>query len=343
MPERKIQNTPLPCYGSELNLEAEKCQNCPHQAGCKDVSGKRLGRVSIDQVKFDLVPKELANIEWTAEDEFNQIYAECYRVIFAPNFDPDSLHKRHGLREKVTADAAEMRCPIRLYIMTVMWGHREKNPNARFYCSMLDGTAAPRRVTAYRAEVEAQYGTFTEKTLSEYSVGSAEFKSYERSLLDSEIVAGNWITGYKIRKPGPATKAFYESNEFSMSDVWLAVEPSYYKILIDWNKTRTGTPEQTKKRVRVAKLAIELRRQRKHALAIFKLREVIMLKAIGRVIQDKGFNIKQFRVHNELRYTDTFVFWTSLGLAMQHIWCLEYLKGNSQAALRHLSSGSCAL
>jgi hypothetical protein len=304
---------------------------------------QNLARVSIDQAKFNLLPKELAEIKWTEEDEFRQIYDECYRVIFAPRFEPDSLYKRHGLREHVVTDAAKLRCPVRLFILTVMWGHREKNPTSRFYCTMLGGDAAARRVAAYRAEVEAQYGTFTEKTLTEYSGDSKDFQSYERILLDSEIVAGNWIVGYKMRWPGPAEIEFYKSNEFNMSDLWLAVEPSYYKLLLDWNKNRVGTAEQNKKRVRVAKLTVQLRKQSKHAISIFKMRETIMPLAIRKVAADKGFSVRQFRISNQLQYIDTFQFWTRLGLAIQHLWCWEYLRGNRQAALKHLGSGICTM
>jgi hypothetical protein len=302
-----------------------------------------LTRVFLDQAKFNLLPKELAEIKWTEDDEFRQIYDECYRVIFAPRFEPDSLYKRHGLREHVVADAAKLRCPTRLFILTVMWGHREKNPTSRFYCTMLGGDAAARRVLAYRAEVEAQYGTFTEKTLTEYSGDSKDFQSYERILLDSETVAGNWIVGYKMRRSGPVEKEFYQSNEFSLPDLWLAIEPSYYKLLLEWNKTRVGTAEQNKKRARVAKLTIELRRQSKRAISIFKMREAIMPLAIKKVAADKGFNVRQFRVSNQLQYTDTFQFWTRFGLAIQHLWCWEYLKGNRQMALRNLGVGMCTM
>src|ERR1700749_965401 len=95
-------------------------------------------RLSIDKTIFNFLPKQLEEVRWTEDDEFKQTYEECYRIIFHDLHEPDSLFKRPGLREFVTAEAQKVKCPVKLFILTVMWGHREKNPS-RFYCSMLGG------------------------------------------------------------------------------------------------------------------------------------------------------------------------------------------------------------
>jgi hypothetical protein len=205
---------------------------------------------------------------------------------------------------------------------------------------MLSGEAAGRRVRRYRTEVEEQYGVFNDKTLDTYATESVSGQTYESKLLQAEIQAGSWIVGYKVKKGGPPEEAFYAANEMVMSDLWLAIEPSYYSVLLAWNTDRKGTVEQNKQRMRVAKLIVQLRRRSKQAMAVFKAREFIMPKAIQKVLTDRGFTPDKFYLPQDKVWTSTFLFWARLGLAIQHYWCWEYLHGNRPLALKHLSTGS---
>lgn len=343
--ERIPQDVPMPCYGAEQRPANLTCGTCLHKDGCAAAMGKRLNRVTVDSARFNLIPEALADVMWSEDDEFKQAYDECYRIIFHPSeshqgFDPDSLHKCPDIRSHVESAAAKIGCPLRMFLLTTMWGHKVKNPGARFYCSMLAGEAACRRVKAYRAEVENLYGVFTEKTLDEYT-DDATIKTHARKLLDAEVTAGSWIVGYKIKKGGPPEVPFYDMHETQMPDLWLAVEPSYHKFLVEWRAAGSqGTPAQRKQRARVAKLTAELKRRSKQAIAVFKARESIMGEATKRVLEFRSFNTAQFRVQQSLVFTSTFLFWTRLGLAIQHYWCLEYLKGDKHKALRALSSNS---
>jgi hypothetical protein len=296
--------------------------------------GKKFGRVSIDKAKFNFLPENLREITWTESDEFHLVYRECYKIVF--NSDPDSLHKCPELGAHVRAEALKLGCALKLFILTVMWGHRQAKPGVRFYCSMLSGTAAAHRVQRYRAEVENSYSTFTEKTLDDYASEELVGKTYESQLLDAEVQFGNWVVGYKIRKGGPVELPFFEIMEMQLPDLWLAVEPSYSEILRTLRSTKSGTLAQRRQRLRVTKLIGELKRRSKEAISVFKARENIMPKAIRRVVENRGFLVSNFQINPNQVWTSAPLFWTRLGFAIQHYWCLEYLHGDRAQASKYL-------
>jgi hypothetical protein len=336
---RVAQEVPLPCYGFEQKEGNPLCPTCQHRDGCRTSMGKRFGRLPIDRASFHLIPERLADIELSPDEEFRQIYLECYNILFREKFKPDSVYKSPGLREHVIKEAAAINCPVKLFILTVMWGHKIANANRQFFCTMLSGSAAARRVQAYRAEVEGNFGAFNEKTLDEYAGEKVGNETYESVFLDAEVLAGNWISSYKTKRPGVAAGYFFEANEMSMPDLWLALEPTYHKWLLKWLELKDGTLMIRRKRIAVIKLASQLRRRNSTAIAAFKAREKVMPEAIRRVIHNKNFTVAHFQVDSNQIWKDTFTFWSRLGLALQHYWCHEFLRGNRNAAIKQLSSG----
>lgn len=299
--------------------------------------GQRLGKVRLADYHFNLLPDKLGEFKFTAADALNQAYLECYKQVF-PEHKADNVLKHEDIVAIVTSACQQFRCSAKLFFTTVMYGHRLANPGARFYSSTLVGEAATRRFTRYRQAIVDQYGSFDEDTLGSYANDQELAETFERNLLHSEVLAGNWLVGYKIKSAGKAEELFYSMNELRLNEIWLAIEPSYAKlVLFPWLKDRQGTQSEQALRVKVSRLIGQLKSDRKRAISAFKTRERIMAKAVKEVLANNGFAPEDFEIPGGLELSPI-TFWSRIGLAIQHLRCLEYYSG-SRLALMALNNG----
>jgi hypothetical protein len=293
----------------------------------------REGLVSVEKAKFNLMPEALSDISWTEADELNQIYRECHNIIFKQSPASKYFADIEESKAFITKVKNE-KCSLKSFILTVMWAHQLANPSKPFYKNMLLGDAAFRRVSRYRKEVENIYGTFTEATLSDFSTENMIESESAFQLVSGESLAGHWILGHKMRHSGSAVDPFFASCEFELPALWLALEPLYYPVL----KTRSNeTPALSKHRIQVTRLVVELKKDKKRAIALFKLKESLMPRVIQKVLGEIGFNSGHFKTSES--FDSTPVFWSRLALALQQYWCWQVISGN-KAAIKHLSSGT---
>jgi hypothetical protein len=284
--------------------------------------GKRAGRVTLDKLKFNFLPEKLAQVSFDSSEEIRQAYAECYRIIFRQEFELDNICSREDVIPVIISSCTKLSCPVKLFILTVMFGHREANPHARFWSSMLTGEAAQRRLLRYRQAVENQYGSFNTDSFDLYANDKLADELIEKQLKKSEVDAGIWIVGYKAKKAGDCTDNFYLANEIKLSEIWLATEPSYASYLI-----KPGTVEQNKKRIHVAKLVGNLKKNSKKAIVLFKAREKLMPTVVRDVLGYHNFSPTDFEILCK-PCTDAINLWAKVGLAIQQVNCWKALTGN---------------
>jgi hypothetical protein len=224
-------------------------------------------------------------------------------------------------------------------MLTAMHGHKVANPHSRFFASMLSGNAAVNRFVRYRAAVEAEFGAFDADSLNRFTETTVADQLTERRLIDSETIAGSWIIGFKIRHSGPFEKALYDAMEIRLSEMWLAIEPSYAAtVLIPWQSDRKGTIEQNKLRARVSMLIGELKRSRLKARAAFTAREKILPKVLETVVSQRDYNLADFTADPKLQ-SNPLMLWSRIGLALQHLYLSEFYHGDKRA-LRKISIGT---
>lgn len=343
--QRRAFQLPRPCFSTgqlPANLE---CPACPHKVECATYMGSRLNAVPISQTKFQLTPAELQKLTWTAEQNFIQICRECAEIIWPRRPFSYNATKHPELPAKVQARAEAAKCPLPLFILTIMWAAHQADPGGYFPFDCLGTEQATNRVNRWRSTVEEQYGVLTPQTLDAYTGEEIGQKLTAEQLLNGERIVGAWICGYRSRRGGTFINELYAANETALPDLWLASEPTYHKLLIDWQKdaVELTTSAQKKQRARLIKLVVELKKRSKQAYFVFKTRADIMPKAIELVLQDLGFNSRSFYVKPQLEWTSTLLFWARLAESIQQAWCLSYLHDGDRRALRRLQSGAAQL
>lgn len=296
--------------------------------------GSRFGRTQISSSNFLLIPGALEDVSWTVIDDVTQEYKECHRIIFDRNC---SIKFEDEEANALTAAARNLACSLKVFILTVMWTHQQVNFNKPFFKQMILSEGAKRRVSRYQQEVAARYGIFNYKTLSDYSTEGIADQSTEDLIISGETLAGHWILGYKIRKSGQVIESFLDSCEYQLPILWLALTQEYYPRLTAKSLT---SPELAKHRAQVSKLVVELKRDKRRAINLFKIRQKIMPRVIEKVLAEKGFDHSKFKSSES--WSSTILFWSRLALAVQQAWCWEYLIGNTSLALKQLKSGEAA-
>jgi hypothetical protein len=292
--------------------------------------GKRAFKVRIKDVKFSFTPELLKE---KAPDPFSDIqesWRSCLKTVF-PNERPAKLHP--DTCQKIAANASEAEVPVRLMMLCSMLAHRDSGDGRPFYPTMLFGPSAIRRTEMYRKVCCERYGIFDETSLRRFfEIGPGN--GFEKNLLESEILAGSWIVGWRISKPGKAVEALFKHKETDLNPVWLAIEEEYSEIFKRHVQTPFGTKTEQDHRFSVSRITSSLKRDRTLARSVFSARERIMPAAAEAVIHQ--FNAQPDWFLFEKKVTNPLRFWIDIGKAVSNIFYSRALDGD-MTAMRKLA------
>ncbi len=294
--------------------------------------GFRKDKVYLSRVKFEIIPELLANrldvssIYGNDPDaqDIQSIYTMCHKTVFGNDGGPVGKD-----RDKIVTNAAVAEVQLRLFILANMIGWRETHAGQEFYAKALIGEPARKRVLVYSDVCRKKFGTFDSKSLDSLTGGSAnDDTNLNAKMLNSEIVAGSWIVGYKRRRGSSAIKSLYRNKELDLDPHWLAIEESYSETIIAQHlKKPFGNVSENRHRFTVTQIIGELKRKPTKAVHVFNARQNIMPKALMHVIGGQGFALSDFEAPKS-PVTNAFQFWRDMGLAMQHVECMRYLDGD---------------
>lgn len=337
--EKTPINSPLPCFSLEYSKTDEKCIACDHADACKRYMGKRaLTRLSA--VEFNLTPdlKDTSPSKDPELDELQQLYTRCYLTIFE-KMPPDRLDQRPRASETLESACEQTGCTLRMFMLASMFGHRTTSPNRKFYANMLLGPYAIRRAELYRGACSKEFGTFDLQALS--TIMKNPDQGLQQKMLNSEIIAGQWIVGYKLRFPGPYGLPLYQSKELALDPYWLAIEETYTRlVLIPNHGMRTEIPELNRHRFNVSKVLQALKKDSRgkgnYTRAIFQTRERNARTAVGQVLNHFGFSPDDFTTRTPV-VTDMLAFWGNLAIALKNHFVERYVDGD-YSALTYLRS-----
>jgi len=276
----------------------------------------RRGKVRLSKIEFDFVPADLSKFSVHESDDVDSLYKLCYRLVFGDE-QPDSLRRFQDAEHKLILAAEQARCSIKLFMMCVMLARKQLAPGTRFYASYLFAKGAATLVNDFRSLARDKYGTFDSESLATLTGGDEVTRAKAR-ILNSEVLAGMWIVGHKLRFSGSPTEKFYAENELKLDSTWLCLEPSYY----EWHDSHPPiSPAIIKHRAEIHRTNGWLRKRKDVATAYFELRSKMFHQALTEVLDRHGFRPDDFEAPEIV--TDAVRFWSRIGLAVQHVSCLH--------------------
>lgn len=336
--ERTAVQTPKLCFAVEHNSSDPLCQKCEFQEGCIKAMGFRSIRVTLDQAKFQIIPEKFA-LDDSGDsdpdlDNLGEVYQVCYETVFGEKTHRN-LDRYPGAKSKLQRAARELNCSLKLFILTAMMNHKKCNPDIEYYPNMLLGDAAIHIVSRWKEACSKRYGAFDTTSIDILMDASTAEQDLGKIMLQSEIEAGIFIAGYKKWKSGKPHEALYRVRERVFHPYWLAIEPSYYEVvLMKHLKSPFGSKEENRFRHNVVKTVGHLKRHQSRAAAFFQARQRVLPAAVESVVSHFGFSTKDFEVEKK-PFTDPLLFWSRLGLALQHWMCLKFLEGDESELRRH--------
>lgn len=320
---------PKSCFSVEYNPEAPKCLGCELAADCKQSLG---GRIPLSAVKFNLTPEKLPVVAKLACEEtaitVNETYRQSYYAVYKQWPDKDIGSRwREALENSKQAG-----CSLKMFFTTLMAGHKLTHPGKPFFVSMATSAGSADSVEKMKQVCVRQSASFDATTLGIVLGEDYTNDTIDAKLLRSEVTAGLFVSGFKMRSGKSALLPLYESEEYSLDPYWLAIEPSYGKLILQpyTEAKRTGTVnvsgEIAKLRHEVAQTRAMLVSKPRLASSVFAARERIAPEALKKVLYRHG--IKPSDVyHLDEPVTDLMSVWNAVGFVLQHMECIKFLEG----------------
>lgn len=337
-PEPVAFTAPLPCYSLEHDSADPRCQECPHQTGCIQHTGKRVNRVGLSHVKFKLVPESYSeayklDLEDPELPHLQRAYFKCYDTVF--NRKAHDSVARYA--EALMSGARKSKCSAEMFMLANMVGHRETQKirianttqafERPFRAKMLSGKQAILRARDYSAMCNKEFGVFNLTSLSVLVDKDFDESELYQVMLHSECVAGKFIVGHKIFHGGPPWEELFNINELTLDPHWLAIDPTYMReVFGPYLVDKKGDERLKQHRFSVSQVIGELKKKRTAAINTFRTREEVMPKAISNVLTYFGHAPDDFEIEPE-PITDPLEFWIYVGRAMQHYQCILHLSG----------------
>ena len=117
------------------------------------------------------------------------------------------------------------------------------------------------------------------------------------------------------------------AKELTLDPVWLAIEPAYQEILEDHRNDRTAaSPAVAQHRFKAVRALVELKRNKKLAVAAFETRQSVIQPALAKALSNFGYSPDQFEI-KPAKVSDPLWLYERIGLALQHLNCLEAASG----------------
>lgn len=292
----------------------------------------RRAHTRLSALKFRLAPKfgDPPPVKDPELAELQQLYTQCYLTVFGRP-PPDRLDQRPKVLERLEAACQEAGCTLRMFVLASMVGHRETQQAQKFYANMLLGPFAVKRALRYREACSREFGAFDLQSLE--LLTAAATQNLQQRLLNSEILAGQWVVGYKLRFDGPYGPRFYQEEELKLDPYWLATEGTYFELVLRENLAQpTKNSALARHRFKVGRLLVELKKNARgggaYAKAMFQLREAAAPEAVRRVLARYGLQPDDFTSKDQV-VTDMLAFWGDLALALKNYFVARYLDGDS--------------
>lgn len=309
---------PLPCFGLSQDASDPQCQACPHFDGCRQVMGMRAGRVTLDRLKFDLIPKKLPKSHVAPEDNLDAIYQATYRMVYGSN-------PGHTLgvwfTERMRPIARQAKVTLPQYILINMVGYQLAWPDKEFTPGCLVDNRALARVNTYAKACRERYGSLDLTSLDMLTKQDNARFDLRTRMSDTEFTVGCWIINWKLDNEGPPYTPLFDALELELDVNWLAIEPRFKDRLEQYLGKLSATANSHD-------IAATVRKLKKHgheAYANFAARQLAMPEAVERVVSEFGFTPQDFERPND-PVTDPLLFWHRLALAMQHLECLKFVE-----------------
>lgn len=308
------------------------CPGCPHRPDCTVLMGRFANRVNADEAHFKLLPIPLERAVAYSRDAdpdiegIEKVYEFCHRWVFG--------HKPHDRlpanKQIMLSLIRESRVSIKLYFLTNMLAWEDTNHTLPFRSRALTGPSAVHLVKTWAKIAQERFGVFDTTALDKMAKAKVADEDFETKLLNSEITAGSWITGYKMTSSGNLAHYLYAAKELDLDPYWLAIEESYIdRVLLPWVNggiSRRVDDVTRRHRHTAAQIHGLLKREKRRAVLLFLTREKIMPEAVRRVLSQRGYHPEDFQVE-QTSFTNPLKFWANLGVAMQQMELRALLLG----------------
>lgn len=331
--ERHAIEAPIKCFGLEQHPGNKSCPTCPHQRECEDLMGNLVDRIEVDKARFQLIPPGLVkrlNIpdvyEWDPDLlNIEKVYEFCHKWVFGTK--PSGSVGKH--RKLILQRVRQAKTSIKMFFLTNMFGWKESRDHQRFSAKVLTLDYAVDQVNTFASVCHKKYGAFDTSGLDLLMKSDVATQDFESHLLNSEIMAGNWIVGYKLFHQGRIVENIYREIEIELNPYWLATEETYFNEILQPHLDNPGAcddPVIKKHRWNALQVRGRMLREPRRALLVFTRRQVIVKVAIQKVLATRGLRAEHFLME-DIPVVNMFKFWARLGQAVQHYECLKYVEG----------------
>lgn len=318
---------PLECFGSEFKTDATMCNKCLHRTECMRAMGFRINRVPVSKTSFDLVPVVLQPSSTIQNPDTNvhTIFHACHDAVFGR---PCKYNIPSGGREKIIAAAEQADCGLKLFITAVMIAHYEANPTDPFYPNMLFGQSAIKRVNMYRTYCREKFGHFD---IGAFNKLRGHVDDTEAKMLNSEILFGQMIIGYRLKSDIQPFSYIYQLREIGFDPLWLAIEETYTDVLERHIRNEDPvTGHLATFRHTVFQIKKSLKSNKVRLVETLGIRQKIMPMAIQQVLYYHGLRDKDFEIEN-VPVVSVSHFWLVLGKAINSYYCWKAADGDKTA------------
>ena len=334
------------CFGIGHDATDQMCVDCPYEYDCIGFAKSRFEKVQLRQARIDFVPPRLEEYaEVKTEDpeltDLSGMYERCYRRVFGKGRVPDNIMRLRGITFTVAKQAKAAGCSVRMFILSLMWGHFKTNPSQVFYATMLLGETAVGRAELWRRACVKKYGTFDARSLARLLELEDPDQGFAERFSLSEQMYGAWIVSSVARRGASGIEAFFSWRESELDKFWLAIEPNYFEIVLEPQLEKfTGSLIQQRTRYAVSQARRELLRDKPRAAAAFKFREVAVRESIGKILATYGCTDADLFLASPI--TDATELWRRIGAAIHQLACLRFAKGDP-TMLRAVSTANSDL
>lgn len=332
--KRTPVKAPLPCYALEYDSLLEKCQACPHQSGCRDKVGERVGMVEIGKLEYALIPKAFSGRKMRNEDpdfvQMQEVYVQCHNAVFDEDTRDLVSPHRHAIAER----AEEANLSIRTFMLSCMFGHKSTSENAighsasgRFSPKTLTYPSAPATARTYVNLCREKFGAFSLSALTALTGEDFEKNDFYRQMVSSEVIAGTYIIGWKLKNDGLPYEQLYKAKEIDLSPHWLATCPHYESLVLTaYLKEPFGSRMERRHRSAVLNVIRSMSRNKNTAKAVFYARQQAAPEAVKNTLTHFGYRMNDIEAPNE-PVTDMLELWLSLARCIQQVEALKYVCG----------------
>lgn len=347
------KKTPMACFGIDQDLSTVSCLNCLHKMACFEAMGRRTQQVPLTKARFDFmpakyqVPKDKPTMRYA-----QQIYGHCFHTVYGRY--PDTSDSLSANFQAIEKQREKVGCSLKVYMMACMMAHRDnqdrlvdvghRNVEAAFRASGLVNPHLLNDVLLIKKLCIREYGTFDVQSVAAMTDVECAHDDLARRLLESEMLAGDFIIRWKQTHKGFPWTALFDAHELDLDVDWLTLEECYTKriqtsvvkkVMRDDGEiveVKTEVPKVTiSNKVRQVRFAVNqrtglLKRRDFLALGAFTTREHIMPLALRRVLAKWDMKMDDFEIPIDAQKGPPLMIWYWLGLAIQHthiIWALE--------------------